>query len=141
MYSIVQACQQWKHYIMGKEMIIHTDHKPLQFMQTQGKLQNDHHQKWSTYLQQFHLNIKYKKGNTNHVVDYLSQPLVVVLTTVLNSCGHETSGGPNCMTMTLTSLLHIRHWAQVNKFQTFTSRMHFCAIWAIFVFLQVSMQS
>ena len=26
MYSIVQDCQQWKHYILGKEMIIHTDH-------------------------------------------------------------------------------------------------------------------
>jgi hypothetical protein len=38
MYSIVQACRQWKHYIMGKETIIHTDHKPLQFIQTQGKL-------------------------------------------------------------------------------------------------------
>jgi hypothetical protein len=41
MYSIVQACRQWRHYILGKETIIHTDHKPLQFMQTQGKLQND----------------------------------------------------------------------------------------------------
>jgi hypothetical protein len=38
MYSIVQACLQWKHYILGKETIIHTDHKPLQFIQTQGKL-------------------------------------------------------------------------------------------------------
>jgi hypothetical protein len=94
MYSIVQACRQWKHYILGKETIIHTDHRPLQFMQTQGKLQNDHHQKWSTYLQQFHLNIKYKKGNTNHVTDCLSRPPVVALTTVLNSCGHETSGWP-----------------------------------------------
>jgi hypothetical protein len=28
-YSIVQSCRQWKHYIMGKEMIIHIDHKPL----------------------------------------------------------------------------------------------------------------
>jgi hypothetical protein len=65
MYSIVQACRQWRHYILGKETIIHTDHKPLQFMQTQGKLQNDRHQKWSTYLQQFHLNIKYKTGSTN----------------------------------------------------------------------------
>ena len=26
MYSIVQACRQWKHYILGKETIIHTDH-------------------------------------------------------------------------------------------------------------------
>jgi hypothetical protein len=34
MYSIVQACHQWKNYILGKETIIHTDHKPLQFIQT-----------------------------------------------------------------------------------------------------------
>jgi hypothetical protein len=34
MYSIVQACQQWKHYILGKEMVIQTDHRPLQFIQT-----------------------------------------------------------------------------------------------------------
>ena len=32
MYSIVQACRQWKYYILGKETVIHTDHKPLQFM-------------------------------------------------------------------------------------------------------------
>jgi hypothetical protein len=94
MYSIVQACRQWKHYILGKEMVIHTDHQPLQFIQTQGKLQNDHHQKWSTYLQQFHLNIKYKKGSTNNVVDCLSQPPIMALTTVLNSCEHETSDWP-----------------------------------------------
>eukprot|EP00253_Pinus_taeda_P036053 PITA_36053 len=30
MYSIVQACRQWKHYILGKEMVIHTDRRPLQ---------------------------------------------------------------------------------------------------------------
>jgi hypothetical protein len=29
MYSIVLGCHQWKHYIMGKETIIHTYHKPL----------------------------------------------------------------------------------------------------------------
>jgi hypothetical protein len=64
-------------------------------MQTQGKLQNDRHHKWSTYLQQFHLNIKYKIGSTNRVVDCLSRPPVVTLTTVLDSCGHETSGWPH----------------------------------------------
>jgi hypothetical protein len=94
MYSIVQACRQWKHYILGKETIIHTDHKPLQFIQTQGKLQNDRHQKWSTYLQQFHLNIKYKTCISNRVVDCLSRPPVAALTTVLHSCGHEASEWP-----------------------------------------------
>jgi len=34
MYSIVQVCCQWKHYILGKEMVIHTNHRPLQFIQT-----------------------------------------------------------------------------------------------------------
>jgi hypothetical protein len=29
MYSIVQVCRQCKHYILGKEMIIHIDHKTL----------------------------------------------------------------------------------------------------------------
>jgi hypothetical protein len=27
MYSIVQACHQWRHYILRKETIIHTNHK------------------------------------------------------------------------------------------------------------------
>jgi hypothetical protein len=64
-------------------------------MLTQGKLQNDHHQKWSTYLQQFHLNIKYKTGSTNQVSDCLSRPPVAALTTVLDYCGHETSIWPH----------------------------------------------
>jgi hypothetical protein len=34
MYSIVQAYRYWKHYILRKERIIHTDHKSLQFIQT-----------------------------------------------------------------------------------------------------------
>jgi hypothetical protein len=29
MYSIVPTCRQWKHYILRKETIIHTDHIPL----------------------------------------------------------------------------------------------------------------
>ena len=29
MYSIVQTCREWKNYILGKEMVIRIDHKPL----------------------------------------------------------------------------------------------------------------
>ena len=32
MYSIVQAFQQWKHYILGKEKVIHTNHRPIQLI-------------------------------------------------------------------------------------------------------------
>lgn len=40
-YSILNSCEQWKHYILGKEMIIHSDDRPLQFIQIKGKLQNN----------------------------------------------------------------------------------------------------
>ena len=40
----------------------------------------------------FHLNIKYQKGSTNWVTNFLNRPLVIALTTMLDSCGHETSG-------------------------------------------------
>ena len=89
LYAIVQACKQWKHYILGKETIIHTDHKPLQFLQTQGKLQNDRHQRWSAYLQQFHLNIRHKKGSNNKVANCLSRPPIARICMVLESCGHQ----------------------------------------------------
>ena len=46
---------------------------------------------WSTYLQQFHPNVKYNKVITNRVFDFLSQPPVVAVTMVLNFCGHKTS--------------------------------------------------
>ena len=42
-------------------------------------------------MQKFHLKIKYKKGNTNSVANCLNRPPIMVLTTVLNSCVHETS--------------------------------------------------
>jgi hypothetical protein len=94
MYSIVQSYRHWKHYILRKETIIHTNHKPLQFIQTKGKFQNDRHIKWSTYLQQFYINIKYKTWISNHIADYLSRPLVAALTTMLHSCGHATYEWP-----------------------------------------------
>jgi hypothetical protein len=64
-------------------------------MKTQGELWNDRYQNWSTYLQHLHLNIKYKKGSTNRVVEYLSRPPVATLTTVLDSCGRDTSRSPH----------------------------------------------
>ena len=29
LYALVQSVKKWKHYLMGKETIIHTDHQPL----------------------------------------------------------------------------------------------------------------
>ena len=56
---------------MGKETIIHIDHQPLQYLQSQTKLQQARHFKWMGFLQTFHLVIRYKKGIYNKVVDML----------------------------------------------------------------------
>jgi hypothetical protein len=39
MYALVQILRKWNHYLMGKETIIHTDHQPLKYLQSQTKLQ------------------------------------------------------------------------------------------------------
>lgn len=39
LYALVQSVKKLKHYMMGKETVIHTDHRPLQYVQSQSKLQ------------------------------------------------------------------------------------------------------
>eukprot|EP01018_Ginkgo_biloba_P029571 Gb_20748 [translate_table: standard] len=41
--------------------------------------------KWASYLQQFHLVIKYKKGAHNQVTDFLSRPPICTLLSVLDT--------------------------------------------------------
>jgi hypothetical protein len=74
LYTLVQVVRKWKHYLMGKETIIHIDHQPLQYLQAQSKLQQTRYYKWMGFLQWFHLVIKYKKGITNNLADLLSRP-------------------------------------------------------------------
>jgi hypothetical protein len=141
MYSIVKACRQWRHYILGKEKIIHTDHKPLHFMQTQGKLQNYLHQKWSSYLQKFHLNIKYKIESTNCIDDCLNRLPVAKLTTMLESCSHETYGWPQLYETdpdfaTTYQMLGANAVSIISIF-----KMGCCVVWAISVFHQASKRS
>ena len=91
LYALVQSVKKWKHYLMGKETIIHTDHQPLQYLQLQTKLQQSRHFKWMGFLQQFHLVIRYKKGIFNKFVDMLSRPIISASTFLKNdSIVHES---------------------------------------------------
>jgi hypothetical protein len=76
LYASVQSVKKWKHYFLGKETIVHTDHQPLQYLQSQTKIQQARHFRWMGFLQQFHLVIRYKKGIYNKVVDMLSSPII-----------------------------------------------------------------
>eukprot|EP01018_Ginkgo_biloba_P024743 Gb_03973 [translate_table: standard] len=71
LYAMHHTVQHWQAYILGKEMVIHTDHKPLHFLHSASC---SRHAKWMSYLQQFNLVIKYKKGVTNKIAYLLSRP-------------------------------------------------------------------
>jgi len=86
----VESAKKLKHYLMGKGTVIYTDHHPLQYLQSQTKLQQSRHYRWMGFLDQFHLVIKYKKGTTNKVVDMLSIPSLNASVILQNSSlAHE----------------------------------------------------
>ena len=58
---------------MGKKIVVHTDHRPLQHLQAQSKLQQTIHYKWMGFLQQFYIIINYKNGNTNKLAYMFSR--------------------------------------------------------------------
>ncbi|XP_031486836.2 uncharacterized protein LOC116255191 [Nymphaea colorata] len=72
--ALHQAIKHWRCYLLGKETVVHTDHRPLQYLQSQSKLQQARHMKWMSYLQQFNIVIKYKQGSQNKLADMLSRP-------------------------------------------------------------------
>jgi hypothetical protein len=51
LYALFQSVKKWKHYLLGKETIIHTDHQPSQYLQAETKLQQSRHYRWMGFLQ------------------------------------------------------------------------------------------
>ena len=82
----MEALKQWRHYLLGKETILHTEHHPLIFINSQLKIQEQRHLKWASYIQQFHLVIRYKKGTSNKMDDFLSRPPTPVLSILEAHC-------------------------------------------------------
>ena len=83
LYVLVQALKHSRHYLLGKEFALHIDHHPLIFPNPKIKLQEQWYIKWTSYIEQFNLVIKYNKGNTNKIADMLNCPPLCVLT-ILN---------------------------------------------------------
>jgi hypothetical protein len=91
LYALVQSVKKWKHYLLGKETIIHIDHQPLQYLQAQTKLKQSRHYRWMCFLQQFHLVIKYKNGMSNKVAYMLSRPPIAASIILKNaSLSHDS---------------------------------------------------
>ena len=78
-YAIVQALKKWRHYLLPKDFFLLTDHKALQYINSQGKL-NKKHSKWVDFLQGYSFVLKHRSGKSNRVADALSRRTMLLNT-------------------------------------------------------------
>ena len=70
--GILEALLKWEEKLVGYEFHVVTDHKALEFFQTQRKL-SPRQTRWMEYLSRFDFDITYVKGTLNKVADALSR--------------------------------------------------------------------
>lgn len=66
------ALKTWRCFIEGEHFILETDHSPLTYLQTQPLLSRKQ-ARWLEFFEQFHFEVRYKKGIQNRVADALSR--------------------------------------------------------------------
>ncbi|GBG65827.1 hypothetical protein CBR_g53798 [Chara braunii] len=90
LYALVCALKHWKYFLLGRHFKIFSDHSTLQWMKSQGELNN----KLARYIQfidMFDFEMKHKKGCYNKVEDALSRrPDSFALISSTHSFGEET---------------------------------------------------
>ena len=70
--AIIVACQTWRHYLHGAHFRVLTDHRSLQYFQTQPML-SGRQARWKDILANFDFVIEYVEGKSNVVADGLSR--------------------------------------------------------------------
>lgn len=43
LYASVHVVKKWKHYLLEKDIVVHVDHQPLQYLLSQKKLLQARH--------------------------------------------------------------------------------------------------
>lgn len=70
--AVVMAVTKWRHYLLGRQFLIKTDHQSLKFLLEQ-RVTTPMQQKWLSKLMGFDYEIIYKTGKTNMAADVLSR--------------------------------------------------------------------
>ncbi|GBG78897.1 hypothetical protein CBR_g28611 [Chara braunii] len=89
LYALVSALKHWKHFLLGRHFKIFSDHSTLQWLKSQGEL-NDKLARYIQFIDMFDFELKHKKGCYNKVVDALSRrPDSFALISSTHSFGEE----------------------------------------------------
>jgi len=70
--AILYCCKQWRHYILGDQVKVRTDHAPLRYLHTQPNL-SSRQARWIDFLAEYDLDIIPQPGKDNTVADGLSR--------------------------------------------------------------------
>ncbi|GBG80375.1 hypothetical protein CBR_g30743 [Chara braunii] len=90
LYAFVCALKHWKHFLLGRNFKIFSYHSTLQWMKSQGEL-NDKLARYIQFIDMFDFKLKHKKGCYNKVADTLSRkPDSFALISSTHSFGEET---------------------------------------------------
>src|ERR1700731_1374726 len=72
MLAIIQALEEWQHYLYGQEFKIHMDHQNLAYFRKPNSL-NRRQTRWRQFLSLFNFKIVPRAGKSNAAVDALSR--------------------------------------------------------------------
>lgn len=72
MLAIIHCLIKWRHYLKGRQVEIITDHKSLEYIQTQPHV-TERQTRWIGRLAEYNYTIKHRPGKTNVVADALSR--------------------------------------------------------------------
>ncbi|MCO5558603.1 hypothetical protein L7F22_012189 [Adiantum nelumboides] len=83
--AVIHALESWKHYLLGADFFVQTDHQPLRYFLTQAKL-FEKHLSWANFLSMFHFQLVHVAGKKNMVADALSRrPHVAAVSIALSA--------------------------------------------------------
>ena len=70
--AIKEAVRYWQHWLMGKEFIVYSDHKPLENLNIKARTDKELGD-LTYYLSQYNFKVKYNPGKSNQEADCLSR--------------------------------------------------------------------
>ena len=89
LYAVVRAFKQWSHYLVQKPFLLHSDHKALQWLKSQKKLESMH-ARWAVFLERFQYIFNHKPGSQNQAADALSRQVLLINTLQTELVGFDS---------------------------------------------------
>ena len=74
---VIFALKLWRHYLLGEQVKVFTDHKSLKYIFTQKEL-NVRQCRWLELMADYDIDLQYHPGKVNVVPDALSRLLAIM---------------------------------------------------------------